>query len=483
MLKEENEFLEKICHYLEAEKTEEAFSLLRKLKETASEELQERDMWQVHELFGACFHDIGDAEGAAQAYLRAAQCDRFLRSQRQHFSGYLFALHYLPGIPDEEMAQQHLAYGRLYRDVEPSPLEKKGRFGEKIRLGYLAPFFSEQAAARFYEILLTAYDRERFEVFCYSLEESTGDFAMRMKEQVSEWRDLSGMGVEEAASAIRQDGLDILFDLGGHSEGGMTLMVMAYHPARVQLSGIGWPDTTGLPAMDYLLADEVLAPSDCCDAFFCEKLLRLPHAFCWQPTEEMGHIFRKPRKKGSPVRLGCFNNFMKVTGEAFRLWRDILEQLPEAVLVLQDVFRHPARQREMARRIQAAGLSGRVELHPASPDYLHPLAGIDMVLDTFPYNGGGMTAAALYMGAPVVTLAGSRYGARFGASLLQSAGLPELIAGTEEEYVKKIVALARDEERLGCYQQNLRRKMESGALMDGERYMAELEREYFRLAQ
>lgn len=483
MLDRERNLLDRAGCLLEAGRTEEALGLLKTLKERPSAELEERDMWQVHELFGACFHDMGDAEGAAQAYVQAARCDRFLRSQRQHFSSYLFALHYLSGISDKEMAEQNLSYGGLYRDVEPLPLRKAERPGGKVRVGYLAPSFSEQAAMRFYEIMLTGYDRKRFEVCCYGLEPSGARAGKKLQAHVGGWKELSGMGVEEAASLIQRDGVDILFDLGGHSEGGMTLMIMAYHPARVQVSGIGWMDTTGLPAMDYLLADEALVPGDFAGAYFSEKLLFLPHAFCWQPTEEMRNTRGSPRKKGGPLRLGCFNNFMKVTETALCVWRDILEELPGAVLVLQDVFSHPARQREMERRIQAAGLAGRVELHPASPGYLDQLAETDVILDTFPYNGGGMTAAALYMGTPVVTLAGSRYGSRFGAAILRSAGLPELIAETGEEYVRKAVELASDAEGLRAYHRNLRRKMEASPLMDGRRYMEALEREYLRLVQ
>lgn len=474
MLKREEQALERVRQCLDAGRVREAFVLLKDLREHASEELRERDMWRVHELFGACFHDLGDPEGAAQAYLEAARCDRFLRSQRQHFSGYLFSLHYLPGISPEEMARQNLAYGSLYRDTEPLPKREPTSSG-KLRLGYLAPSFSEQAAARFYETMLTKYDRERFEVFCYSMEQGEDEFAGAMREQTDGWRVLSDADFEGAASVIRRDGVDILFDLGGHSEGGVTLMVMAYRPGRVQVSGIGWMDTTGLPAMDFLLADDVLAPKSCGEGLYSERLLRLPHAVCWKPTKAMESLEREPRKKGSPIRLGCFNNFMKITEDMLRIWGKILRELPGATLLLQDVSAHPARQEEMRRRIGEAGLSGRAEVRPASPDYLRQLREIDVALDTHPYTGGGMTAAALYMGTPVVTMEGDRYGSRFGACILQGAGFPQFIARSPEEYVAKAVELAGDESRLEFLQGHLRQRMEESPLMDGEGYMRSLE--------
>ena len=477
MTERERTTLDRIRRHLDAGEVREAFAMLKELKDHASEELRERDMWRVHELFGACFHDLGDPEGAAQAYLQAAQSDRFLRSQRQHFSSYLFALHYLPSISPEEMAWQNLTYGSLYRDQEPLPLKAVERRGRR-RLGYLAPSFSEQASARFYETMLTTYDRECFEVFCYSMETVEDAFAKTLGEQVDGWRLLSQEDLEGAASIIREDGVDILFDLGGHSEGGVTLMVMAYHPGRVQVSGIGWLDTTGLPAMDYLLADDVLAAYE---GLFSERILRLPHAFCWKPTTALESLRREPRKKGSPIRLGCFNNFMKVTEEMLRLWGTILDELPGATLLLQDVTTHPARQEEMRRRLGEAGLSGRAEVRCASPGYLRQLQEIDIALDTYPYTGGGMTAAALYMGTPVVALEGDRYGSRFGACLLRSAELPELIAGSPEEYAAKAVALAGDEDRLASLQMSLRQRMEASPLMDGEGYMRSLEAAYRRI--
>ena len=476
MTDEERKELETIRHLLDRGGAEEAFHRLKSVMENASEELRARDMWQVHELFGACFHDFGDPEGAAQAYFRAAQEDRFLRSQRQHISSYLFALHYLPGISDEEMARQNFAYGALYR--EEYPFSPKGPIRGKIRVGYLSPSFSEQSTARFYETMLTEYDREQFQVYCYGLSTSEDAFSNGLREGVDGWREFSEDRLEEVPACIRQDEIDILFDLGGHSEGGRTLMVMAGHPAPVQISGIGWIDTTGLPAMDYFLTDGDLVPSGYGESSFCEKLLRLSRAFCWKPTEKMRRILRGTRKKGSPPRLGVFNNFMKVTEDMLHLWRSILEELPGATLVLQDTCRHPARQKRMEERVQEAGLWGRTEIRLSSPNYLEQLANVDLLLDTYPYTGGGMTAVALYLGTPVITLAGTRHGSRFGKSLLYGAGLPQLVANNSKEYVAKSVELAGDEEWLECLHLGLRQQLEDSALMDGKGYMRELEKAY-----
>ena len=480
MKEEEKEALEHVQELLASGKTERAFASLKEFKEHASEQFLERDAWRMHELFGACFHDLGDAEGAAQAYFQAAQCDRFLRSQRQHFSNYLFALHYLDGVADAALYQEHLNCGTLYQDTEPLPPVGKISH-EKIRVGYLAVNFLEQSVARFTDAMLLHYDRERFEVFCYSMEQSMDARSQRIAEFVDGWHAFDGLNFEEVAGRIQEDGVDILVDLCGHASGGMTLSVLAYRPAQVQVCAVGWFDTVGCSKVDYLLSDAVLAPQGA-KGRFVEQMLELPHAFCWQPTEEMKEFRRFPRLSGQSVYFGCFCNFMKITDCMLRAWKRIVDGVPKSRLVLQDTLCLPARIQAMEKRVEAAGLGAAVQVRMASKDYMNDLGLVDILLDTSPYPGGGVTAASLYAGTPVVTLCGSRYGSRFGASILQSADCGEIIANTIEEYIEKAVSLARDEERLQNMQKALRGKMEGSALMDVKGYMKALEESYRKLA-
>ena len=211
------------------------------------------------------FKLAGDAEGVAEAFYQAAVHDRYLRSQRQHYSGYLFALHYLEGIGADDLRAAHLAYGELYRDEEVLPPVGAYKH-EKIRIGYLAPRFVESSAMRFAEPLMLGLDRDKFEVFAFSVGEEEDSFTVRLKENLDRqgagehYFCLYGLSLEEGALAVREKEIDILFDLGGHSEGGQTLMIMAKKPAPVQLSGLGYFDTLGLPEglVDGFLADEVL---------------------------------------------------------------------------------------------------------------------------------------------------------------------------------------------------------------------------------
>ena len=469
--------LEKARVLLEAGRPEEAFNLLRELLGSASEEFLIRDGWKLHEMIGACFHDLADGEGAVQAYLNAVQSDTYLRSQREHFSNYLFALHYLSGLSDDWLREQHFLYGSLYRDVELLPALKHEEH-EKIRLGYIAPDFLERSAARFYDVMLTGYDRNRFEVFCYSLSPSADAFTMRVKKAAKSYQHIGETSLEEAAILIQQDEIDILFDLGGHSAGGTTLQIMGYRPAPVQISGIGYFDTTGLPTMDYFLTDEILVPKGQ-ETQFSEKLLRLSYAFAFVPDEGMKNTPPAERPDEETMVFGCFNNFMKLNREVLEAFREIIMKLPEARLVLQDTTGMASRQKSMENRVLEAGFPmERVDVLHGENDYLGSISKIDVMLDPWPYPGGAMTCTALYMGVPVITLAGTRHGARFGRSILEAAGLLEFVADDLKEYVAKAVDLMEDVQRRRLLRENLRRQLEQSPLMAAESWMGELEEKF-----
>lgn len=436
-----------------------------------------RPNWRLLELIAEACKQLGDAEGAAAALCQAAREDEYLRSQREHYSGYLFALHYLPHLTPEELARAHFAYGELCRQPLPAnpcavpPAETCA--GGRLRIGYLAPSFREGAVLRFAEPLLLGLDPERFEVRAYALdgEGETG----RGIEPLS----LAGLSTGAAAARIRGDAPDILVDLGGHSAGGRTLFLLLYRLAPVQLSGIGYFDTLGLPEgfVQGLLADDSLVrPGE--EGRFTEGRWQLPRALAFRPTEEMRRVRKRgrarPRQEGT-VLLGVFQNFLKITDEALSAWGEILRALPESRLLLQDTLPLPERAESLRQRAAARGLPlTRVEIRPGRQDFLQDYAGLDLVLDTFPYPGGYMTALALYLGVPVVTLAGDRYGSRLGESLLRAAGRGEWIAASPGEYVQKAVALSGGGQ-LGAEQARLYAELPRSALLDTKSYVRSVE--------
>ena len=422
---------------LHADDTDAAFSLLKTLKQTAPP----HDMWQVHELYGEAFFCKGDAEGAAAAYLNAAKADRFLTAQMQHFSNYLFALQYLPNIDAAQMFGEHLFYDKLAEQLPKLPPKKTRRSANgKIRVGYFAPSFASSAAAYFFAPLLTEFDPEQFSVFAYSFAD------MPPKNAAVTFR-LLPPDYAQAAQIIQNDDLDIFTDLGGHSTGGRGLIVAAHRVAPVQIAAVGYLNTTGLAAMNFIFADNIMwHASD--EDFFTEKPLMLPQAFCFTPDETM----KKMRPNGAPANqteanrndgktftFGILNNFMKITDSILFTVKKILDAVPTAKLVLQDTTNIKERLRQMRRRTDAAGRSARDDFLATSYD------GIDLILDTAPYPGGAMTATALFMGVPVLALKGVRYGGRFADELLTAANCREFLANNAYDYAAKAVKFARGE--------------------------------------
>ena len=481
------EQLEQARKYLIDEEPEKAREILGRLKDNPPPELTADNMWRVHELLGAYFHDTGDAEGAVQAYLNAARADIFLRMQRQHYSNYLFALHYLDLVGGErdfstikrQLAAEHFAADNLYA-VETLP-PPAWNHNDKIRVGYLAPQIADSAVMRFAEVMLADYDHENFAVTVYVMEKSANEYAQNLRSKVDAWRELAEVTWEESAQIIRRDEIDILFDLGGHSAGGITLSVMAYRPAKRQISGIGWFDTTGLGAVDYLLSDEFLTPPGE-EEFFREKLLRLPHAFCFAPPSNILNNCGENRR-GKSFVFGAMANFMKVTDDCLRTWRTICERVTDSRLILQDVTPLKSRQDYMRRRLSELSFAARVELRPSRKNFWEDFAEIDLMLDTFPYNGGAMTASALCAGVPTLTLRGLTYGSRFGLSILEAAGFSELVAADRQSYIKSATDLAGDRRQFEKLKRELKTKIKNSPLTDKKTYMKNLQRAYRDVAR
>ena len=468
--------MEKSKQLLNSGKTHEAFkrlkTILPKYKDT-------QDEWKVHEMVGAAFHDLGDPEGAVQAYLYTAHKDIYLRSQREHYSNYLFALHYLNTITDEELAKEHFVYNTLCQNEYMTPFSKPQH--SKLTIGYIAPNFTQSSTARFYEALLTKYNRDEFIVKCFSLSYEVDQFTALIDSNVDNMIVLADLSVEEAAQEIVNEDIDVLFDLGGHSEGGMTLQIMSYKPAPIQISGIGYFDTTGLNAIDYILTDNYLAPIGQ-EKFFSEKLLRLSSAFAFTPTETMQFSSCSPIH--SYITFGSFNNFMKVTDDYLKCIKKILTLVDNSKFIMQDTTMIPTRKTEMEKRLKKLRLPlDRIEVRLGNDDYLNDYADIDIILDTFPYNGGTMTATALYMGVPVISLYGTRHSSRFGADILRLAGMSELIAADTKEYMAKAIFLAVDSDKLKALKKTLRERLNKSKLLDTKGFITELEYQYKTLAQ
>jgi len=435
-------------------------------------------LWELHEIMGHLLLRLSDLKAALPHLKLVWQLPCPTPQMRlTALSNYLMDLHYVDGISDEEMYEAHRMYGTMMGELPQFSHTKQRR--EKLRIGYLSPSLTDHIVLNFVIQLLAAYDRIHFEVSLYDIGAQQSEVTDWLAGMTDHYANLSSCTPAAAAQRIYADGIDILFDLAGHSAGGTTLQIAAYKPAPVQILGIGYFNTTGLPAMDYVLGDPIVDPPEM-DVLFTERILRLPHThLCFTPSVRFEPYEQLHRVPNDPPVFASFNNFAKITDAMLTLWAEILQRVPEARLLLKNV--HPSREALARMRIRAecAGIDvERLVLRPGTRDYLRDYMDVDIILDTYPYQGGGTTCEALFMGLPVVTMAGARHGARFGAGLLSNVGLNELVAESPAAYVECAVGIASDRELLAALHAAIPRMMRASPLMAGRDYVRAVEAAY-----
>jgi len=350
----------------------------------------------------------------------------------------------------------------------------------KLRIGYVSPDFRRHSVAWFFEPLLRAHDRERFEVHCYYNNLAEDDATARIRSEADGFRPIYGEPPATVADWIAEDGIDILVDLAGHT-GDNRLMLFGLKPAPVQMTWLGYPGTTGVETIDYRLTDARADPPGAADEYSSETLIRLPDCFhCYGPMPEAPEPTAGSATEPGAVTFGSFNNITKVTPELVGLWSRLLRELPDSRLLLKAKgLQDPTTRGRYEALFAAEGIgSDRLELIgflEDSRDHLALYGRVDVALDTMPYNGTTTTCEALWMGVPVVTAAGETHAARVGVSLLTAAGAPELIAPDEDGYVALAKALACDLERLRSLRAGLRQRMAASPLTDAPRFTRAVE--------
>ena len=392
----------------------------------------------------------------------------------------------------QDLFDLHRMYGDIFKNLKPyahdltARKEEIRRTKRRIRIGYISPDCRIHVALRFFVGLLQYADREKFEVFMYALNEQKDIVTDKVREIVEHFVDVSGMSHEKIAAKIRDDGIDILTDLAGHTSNS-PLPVLAYKPAPVQMSGIGYLATTGLPAVDYYITDEIVDPPGAHEEFFTEKLLYLTSQFSAIPAlvGKIPDILPSPCLKNNFVTFGIFNHYRKITDEMISLWQKILSLVPTSRLLLKCMSYEDEEIAAMAAaRFQKLGIdTERVTFEKADGDYLARYRDIDIALDTYPYTGGGTTLDALYMGVPVITLYGERRNTRFSLSLLQNVGLRRLAADSGEKYVILAATLAKDMNFLNELHQKIRPMAQNSIVGRPDKYTAELEQRYLEIME
>lgn len=376
----------------------------------------------------------------------------------------------------EEIAAAHRAWGTNFPPI-PVP-DTAWKPTGRITVGYLSPDFREHSVASFIEPVLRHHDRQRFRIICYQCGPEQDGTTQRLCSMVEQWRNITDLDDAAAYDVIIRDGVTILVDLAGHTAWN-RLPLLALRPAPLQMTWIGYPHSTGLTQIDYRITDAVADPPGTAESLHTEHLARLPGCFlCYSPPgdapQPAGYL---PMQENNALTFGCFNNLAKITPALLDCWRKLLEQIPQSRLLLKgEAFDDPAARSALLK--QFALPENRVLTCGWTPDRTSHLSlynQVDIALDTWPYNGTTTTCEALWMGVPVITLAGAHHASRVGASLLASAGLEFCVCHSAEEYIQRAIQLAGNLPLLRTLRTDLRAMLSASPLLDGIGFTRRLE--------
>jgi predicted O-linked N-acetylglucosamine transferase (SPINDLY family) len=395
----------------------------------------------------------------------------------------LLELNFTETPSEEVLFRLHRAFGERLERTYPRRFEWQQDLAatdRRLRVGYVSSDFNYHPVGLFMLPVLERHDRTRFEAYCYATSTKVDDFTRRLSARADLWRDVHALSEAQLADAIHDDRIDILIDLAGHS-GVCRLGVFAQQPAPVQASWLGYLNTTGLSRIQYRITDHYCDPVGLTERWHTESLVRLPNSqWCYRPFVSVSHAPMPPLERNGHVTFGSFNQIAKVSRTTRRLWAQILSQLPDSRLVVAGVAEGRAAE-GLLGDLAAAGIArARITLVPflAVQDYLRWYDAVDIALDPSPYSGGTTTCDALWMGVPVLTVAGSRPASRSAASVLTTVGLPEWIAPTAQDYVQRAVEFSRQRETISALRASLRERMRASPLMDEEQFTRELEQAY-----
>jgi len=436
----------------------------------------------TYNTLGTILWFLGYEEEAESSYRRALKLKPDITIAHSNLLFFLEAT--LRMSPDKMLAEQKnwdQEQGKAGRLYAMPAYRNEMTANRRLRIGYVSSDFRTHAVSYFFEPLIAAHDHSCFEIFCYDTNsEGADETTMRLREAADHWREVADKTDEELAIMIHEDNIDILIDLAGHTAGN-RLKTFTYKPAPIQATYLGFFAATGLEAMDYWITDETFHPLDTPEQSI-EQIYRLPHCmFCYKASSTAPPVAPCPNTDEKVV-LGSFNHISKLTPRVIEAWSTLIHKLPGSKLLLHEKsLGNPDNKRILLERFAEHGISPeRLLVHGnvSMEDYLATYAWVDIALDPFPRTGATTTAEALWMGVPVVTLAGQRYMERASASMLAAIGLNDLIASGYDDYISKVIALAKAPERRTYLRSNLRSIMTESPLCDGKGLAISMESAY-----
>ena len=432
------------------------------------------DFSAAHGNLGCVLKDIGQPLESIKSLRRALDIDPELLAVR---SNLLFIGHLL----EDQSPDTLLAEAKLFGEVAARKVKSATRWNNApdpdrcIRVGLVSADLNIHPVGFFIEGVLralTSRNSGKLEIFAYSNHFRVDPVSQRIKTHCHHWREVFGLMDNETAELIEKDEIDILIDLSGHT-GKNRLPVFAWKPAPIQVSWLGYFATTGVEAIDYLVADPWTLPESE-EAYFTETIWRLPETrLCFTPPDTNVVIRQLPALTEPQITFGCFNNLNKMNDAVVAVWARVLAEVPNSRLFLKarQLYRSSARDDVIEQFARHGVAPSRLILEGPEEraNYFAAYNRVDIALDPFPYTGGTTTAEALWMGVPVLTLSGTHFLARQGVGLMMNAGLPDWIASDRDDYVARAVAHAKDLEGLAALRTRLRAQVLASPVFDAAR--------------
>jgi protein O-GlcNAc transferase len=436
---------------------------------------------RVYNNLGSSLRLLGQVDEAVDAFRKSLELDpRFPLA----WHNYLYALLFHAGSGPEQIAEAQQRWASIFTDPLKSTHRPHGNDpspDRRLRIGYVSPNFKNHPVGVFMEPILAGHDRSQVEVYCYADGDGEEDArAKTLRRHADVWRDVRRIDSAGLAELICRDRIDVLVDLNQHM-GGSKLLAFARRPAPVQVAYLGYAASTGLAAIDYRLGDPHLDPPGTETVADVEHVVRMPETYwCYRPHPGATDVTDPPCLKNGYPTFGSFNAAAKINPQVVSVWSQLLRMVPNArlLVMLSGIDESDPHWRQLFAHHGIKGDRLRFVGYRPYLDYLRSFSEVDVALDPFPYNGGTTTLDGLWMGVPTVTLAGRSGVSRAGASILNNAGLPDLVATTAEEYVAIAANLAEDLTRLRDLRLTLRARLRQSPLMNEARFVHQLEETY-----
>jgi predicted O-linked N-acetylglucosamine transferase (SPINDLY family) len=438
------------------------------------------DFTEALDCLGLLYRQRGELQKCIDCYRRALAIDPL--SADTH-SSLLFSLQFDSTLAPGELYAEHLRFAQRFE--LPLSGSRQAHTNDKsqdrrLKIGYVSGDFIRHPVALFMLPVLANHDKAQFEIYCYFNFASADDLTEHFVALSDHFIPCSAMTDEELAERIRSDGIDILVDLAGHT-GRNRLLTFARKPAPVQLTYLGYVDTTGLSSIDYRLTNTDADPPEN-DLYNSERLYRFTDSLWWayQPAPDLPEVSALPALANGFVTFSSNNQIAKISLSLLNAWAEILHSVANSRLVIMGISSDGA-ERKLQQQFAALGVAPeRLTFRRFAPldEYRRQLLQTDISLDSFPYNGGTTSCESLWLGLPLITLKGQSFVSRMGFALLTAIGLPELTANNYAEYVDIAVRLARDLEKLSALRHGLRERVAKSCLSDASGFTLSLESAY-----